>query len=285
MSHESRTEWFGFESGRLAHELRVMKALSVRWGREVKDSIVGLSILLIAQPLIWYVLFGGLFKQLTALPGFPVTSYSAYILPGIAMLISLGYITTGGMCIIEDFRDGILQKMWSAPISKFSIIGGRILIMAILSTTQVSFLVLLAYADGVRFAAGAVGVVLVLLMTAAFTAGVTALSLSIAYLLHQEFAFNAVTSFAVLPVIFASNAFIPIDMMPEWIAAIALVNPVTITINGLRAAVIDGLVLSEVGPALVLLVGFDVLAVLVAALTFRLNMERESVFLELCKNC
>lgn len=285
MSPESRTEQVAARPNRLAHELRVTKALSLRWAREVIDSPVGLSVLLIAQPVIWYVLFGSLFEQLTQLPGFPTTSYRGFILPGIAMLISLDYISTGGMCIIDDVREGMLQKMWAAPISKFSIIAGRILIMAALSTVQIGFLLVLTYADGVGIAAGPIGVLLLLSMTAAFTAGITALSLSIAYVFKHEFAFNAITSFAILPIVFVSNSFIPVAMMPEWVAAIAAVNPVTITVSGLRTIIIDGLIISEIVPAVAFLAIFDIGAVLVAALTFRMSIERESFLADLCKSC
>lgn len=285
MSLESATDLQQAVPDRVGHEVRVAKELTLRWGREVMDSPVGLGILLIAQPVIWYVLFGSLFGQLTQLPGFPVTSYRGYILPGIVMLIALDYISTGGMCIIDDIREGMLQKMWAAPISKLSIIAGRIVVMCLLSTLQIGFLLLLAYTDGVGIAAGLPGAALLLMMSAAFTAGITALSLSLAYLFKHEFAFNAVTSFAILPVVFVSNAFVPIGLMPDWVAGVAAVNPVTITVTGLRALVLNGFVAADVVPAVVFLAAFDVGAVLLAALTFRLSIERESLFADLCRFC
>jgi len=285
MSLESATDLQQGVPDRVGHEVRVAKELTLRWGREVMDSPVGLGILLIAQPVIWYVLFGSLFGQLTQLPGFPVTSYRGYILPGIVMLIALDYISTGGMCIIDDIREGMLQKMWAAPISKLSIIAGRIVVMCLLSTLQIGFLLLLAYTDGVGIAAGLPGAALLLMMSAAFTAGITALSLSLAYLFKHEFAFNAVTSFAILPVVFVSNAFVPIGLVPDWVAGVAAVNPVTITVTGLRALVLNGFVAADVVPAVVFLAAFDVGAVLLAALTFRLSIERESLFADLCRSC
>jgi ABC-type multidrug transport system permease subunit len=44
----------------------------------------------------------------------------------------------------------------------------------------------------------------------------------------------------VFPLVFASSAFVPVDSMPGWLQAFARVNPVTITVNALRALTYGG---------------------------------------------
>jgi len=41
-----------------------------------------------------------------------------------------------------------------------------------------------------------------------------------------------------LPLTFASSAFFPIDRMPEWLQAVANINPISYTINGMRQLLI-----------------------------------------------
>jgi ABC-2 type transport system permease protein len=41
-------------------------------------------------------------------------------------------------------------------------------------------------------------------------------------------------------VLFISNAFVPLDAMPAWMAAIARVNPLSYAITSLRILVLDG---------------------------------------------
>jgi ABC-2 type transport system permease protein len=49
----------------------------------------------------------------------------------------------------------------------------------------------------------------------------------------------AVMNLLNLPLTFASSAFFPIDRMPEWLQAVANVNPLSYTINGMRQLLIN----------------------------------------------
>ena len=65
-----------------------------------------------------------------------------------------------------------------------------------------------------------------------------------------------------MPIFFASNAIYPIAIMPVWLRAVALANPLTYEVDGLRALMLvggsstyglglDGLVLLAISSALV----------------------------------
>lgn len=262
----------------LVDHARVTWGLSERWFRETFQKPLGLLIILAVQPAVWYVLFGSLFEQMAALPAFPASDYRAFILPGIAVMMALGYFVAGGHCIIADLREGVLQKLWAAPISKLSVVSARLVVMATLNVIQTVFLFALAYLDGVRFEAGLLGAVVIVGMAALVTAATTALSMTIAYVLKHEFSFNIVTSFLVLPVVFVSNAFVPTSMMPTWLRAIAEVNPVSTTITAMRTLVIDGWVMDDVMPAIGILVGVTSVAILIATLSFTRKIEGEPLF-------
>jgi ABC-2 type transport system permease protein len=49
----------------------------------------------------------------------------------------------------------------------------------------------------------------------------------------------AVMNLLNLPLTFASSAFFPIDRMPGWLQAVAKVNPLSYTIDGMRQLLID----------------------------------------------
>ncbi|MFB6266708.1 MAG: ABC transporter permease, partial [Halodesulfurarchaeum sp.] len=101
-------------------------------------------------------------------------------------------------------------------------------------------------------------------------------ALLVAYALEYEFAFSVVTSFLVLPVLFVSNAFSPPAFMPDWLAAIARANPVSIAIDGMRALALDGWVWAEILPAVGLLVGLAIGLVVLTSLTFTRTLESET---------
>jgi len=90
-----------------------------------------------------------------------------------------------------------------------------------------------------RYIGCARGAAALLLLSVTLTAGLTALSIFIAYVLEHQFAFTAVTSFLVLPVVFVSNGFVPTSLMPGWLATVAELNPVSVTITGTGARRLD----------------------------------------------
>jgi ABC-2 type transport system permease protein/oleandomycin transport system permease protein len=67
------------------------------------------------------------------------------------------------------------------------------------------------------------------------------------------------------PLVFASSAFVPVASMPGWLQAFANVQPVSVTVNAVRALVIGGPVGHWLWQSLVwtfaILVVFTVLAV------------------------
>jgi len=43
-----------------------------------------------------------------------------------------------------------------------------------------------------------------------------------------------------MPIFFASNAIYPIEIMPPWLKAVSLANPLTYEVDGLRALMLAG---------------------------------------------
>lgn len=263
----------------LRAELSVTRRLSERWFREIGESVVGASILLAVKPVVWYVLFGSLFQAVAALPAFPAGDYRAFILPGIVGLLALEYVTVGGHCVVDDIREGMLGKLWTAPISRTSVVVARVVVMGALNAFQVAVLLAIATLDGVHLETGLAGAAALVGFSVALTAGLTALSLVVAYALKYEFAFSAVTSFLVLPVVFVSNAFVPTALMPGWLRVVADANPLTLAIGGMRTLVLDGWVAADVLPAAAVVVGFALVAGVGAVLAFERPMEPESSLL------
>lgn len=253
---------------------RVTYGMSLRWFREVFAEPLGLTIMLAIKPLVWYVLFGSLFEQVSQLPQFPVSDYQPYILPGIIVMMGLEYMTIAGSCVVEDLQEGFLQKMWAAPIDKSSIVFGRVIVMAALNALQMVALFVIAFAAGLTVETGVAGLAMILLMASLMVGTMSALSILVAYSVKQEFSFGVIASFFVLPVLFVSNAFMPTSLMPDWLGTLAELNPVSIITDGMRALIIDGWVMDDLLPALVLLVASLVISVAVTSFALTRAIER-----------
>jgi ABC-2 type transport system permease protein len=68
----------------------------------------------------------------------------------------------------------------------------------------------------------------------------TAVFMALAYRVPTHGTFFAVTGFVTLPLVFMSNAFVPVDAMPVWMEVVARVNPLTYAIEAMRILAIEG---------------------------------------------
>jgi ABC-2 type transport system permease protein len=126
------------------------------------------------------------------------------------------------------------------PIARSSVIMSRFLYQTVLLAGQVALVLGVAFAMGVRLASGPGGFVVLMLAVALLTLAVTAAFLALAYAVPGHGTFFAITGFASLPLLFISNAFVPFDAMPGWMAVLARFNPLSYAISSMRILVLEG---------------------------------------------
>ena len=204
------------------------------------------------QPALWLLIFGQTFSRLRVIDTGHVP-YLAFLAPGIiaqsALFISIFY----GIQIIWDRDAGILAKLMVTPAPSSALITGKSFAAGVRSVVQVVGVVALAYLLGVHMTVnplkilGAMGVVM---LGAAFFA---CLSMTLAGLVQNRDRLMGIGQAIMMPLFFASNALYPIALMPAWLQAISLVNPLSYEVDALR-----GLLL---GTHAHLLVDFGVLIV------------------------
>ncbi|MFC7099103.1 ABC transporter permease [Nonomuraea rubra] len=68
----------------------------------------------------------------------------------------------------------------------------------------------------------------------------TAAAMALACAVPSHGTFFAITGFASLPLLFMSNAFVPLTAMPGWMEVVARVNPLTYAIEAMRLLVLRG---------------------------------------------
>ncbi|HEX2044591.1 MAG TPA: ABC transporter permease, partial [Gaiellaceae bacterium] len=81
--------------------------------------------------------------------------------------------------------------------------------------------------------------------------------------------------FGVSVLTLVSGAYFPIDLFPGWVQAFAEVNPLAITIEGMREALLGGAGWSSVASDVAKLLPMSLASLLVGLLVFRLALKRE----------
>lgn len=193
----------------------------------------------LVQPVIWLLIFGSLFRSVTEIPGFAAgPSYLDYLVPGVVIMTALFSSGWSGMGTIDDIERGVLDRYLVGPTNRSAIIVGRVVHEAVSLVIQVLVIGGLALLLGARFEGGPVGFGVLLLAAILLAFTFASLSNAFALVLRQRESVIGVNQFMVLPLTFLSAAFMPLELVPDWIATFARYNPVNWAIEAGREALL-----------------------------------------------
>jgi ABC-2 type transport system permease protein len=221
------------------HWVQEVMALARRWWIELLRERLNL-LLSVAQPAIWLVFFGAGVERAIDATVIGTDDYVGFMLAGIITFTIVGNGVSGAMPLLWDKETGYLDRLMSMPIARSTVIVSRFVFQVAQQSAQILLVVLVALLLGVRVAAGPAGLVVILVAAALLTMSVTAAFSALAYAVPQHGTFFAIAGFVTLPLLFMSNAFVPLHAMPGWMAVVARLNPLTYAIDAMRTLVIDG---------------------------------------------
>jgi ABC-2 type transport system permease protein len=226
----------------------------------------------IAQSFFFLAIFGlGVGSFVGAVGG---TTYLSYLAPGI---IGMGLIfgsVASGISVIFDRQFGFMKEMLIAPVSRTSIIIGKILGGALTASIQGVILLGVATAMGAFvlssvFVLGAIAAVGVMLL---ITAGFVGLGVAIGSRLNDFHAFQLLSTFVLWPLFMLSGVFFPIEAVPFPLQVAMLADPMFYGVELLRWCLL-GTGTPLLGPfgwiiSLGVLVGFNILIIIVGTYLF-----------------
>ena len=186
-----------------------------------------------------YILFASTFSEVPNLGGFTTQDYNAFL---VAWIIVQAVVFTGGdsgFALITDMLSGYFDKLLLAPINRFSILLGSLLVAATRGALQSVVIILIAVGLGVSFQGGVPGVIVLILAASVF--GLVWACLSIISALQTKSAQATQSSFVLFfPFIFLTTAFVPEELLGGWFKVATKINPVTYVMEALRTIVIEG---------------------------------------------
>jgi ABC transporter DrrB family efflux protein len=201
------------------------------------------------QPVLVVLLFTYVFGGAIHPPG--VDRYVDFLLPGILVLsIAFGASQTG-VAIADDLVTGMIDRFRALPMTRSAVLAGRTVADAVRNLFVLLLLMAgVGYAIGFRFHAGAVAAAaaigLALLIGVAFS-WINAL---VGLLVHDAETAGLAGLMPVIVLVFTSSTFVPVATMPGWLQTFAKINPITVTVDALRALVLGGPTATHVWHAL-----------------------------------
>lgn len=190
----------------------------------------------LGQPLLFFVLFGAGLKGSFQAPGWSAglghaVSYQEYFFPGVATLIVMFTAIFSTISIIEDRREGFLQGVLVAPVSRLAIVLGKLGGGSALALLQAGLFLSLAPWLGFSFTTGSVVALLGFLTLISMS--LTALGFLIAWPMESTQGFHAIMSVFLMPMWLLSGSFFPGGGV-GWMSWIIRLNPLTYGVAGLR---------------------------------------------------
>lgn len=190
----------------------------------------------LGQPLIFWILFGAGLRNSFRPPAWAGSfgremTYQEYFFPGVAVMIVLFTAIFSTISIIEDRREGFLQGVLITPISRLSLVLGKLMGGTVLALIQAGLFLALAPVMGLSLGVGQALLIIAFLGTLAFA--LTGLGFLMAWQLDSSQGFHALMSVFLMPMWLLSGAFFP-GGETGWLSWVMRCNPLTYGVAGLR---------------------------------------------------
>jgi ABC-2 type transport system permease protein len=226
-------------------------------------------VLLLVQPMVWLVLYGQLFRNVTRLGGFGTTSYITFLAPAIVVMNAFFGATWSGMSMIADLDHKVIERFLATPASRFSLVLSQIVRSALTAAIQAVVILVVSLALGVRVHTGVLGWLTIIVAAILVNSAFAGVSQAIALLTRREATMIAIANFIGLPLLFLSTTMIARAQMPGWMQSVARFNPVDWGVRAAREVVLPGTSWGTVGLYLGLLLALSAVTAGWATYTFR----------------
>jgi ABC-2 type transport system permease protein len=228
----------------------------------------GRLLVTIARPLLWLFIVGAGFGSLIDAdePG----NYLRFILPGIVGMTILFSSVFSTISVVWDREFGFLREMLVAPVSRVTIVMGKLFAGSSLSLFQGTMLLIVAPFLGIEMTL--TKFISMFLLMGLVSLAITAFGLVIASFLTSLEGFNVIMNFIVLPMFFLSGALYPINTLPSFLIKLSYINPLCYGVDSFKHILLaDGGTLTAEFPLyvdIIFVAVFAVVMIITASLAF-----------------
>ena len=177
----------------------------------------------LVQPLLFWLFMGAGFSQSFSMGG-GGTGYREFFFPGIVLMLMLFAAIFSTITLIEDRNAGFLQGVLVAPVSRLSLVLGKVAGGTLIALAQAVIFLFFAPLAGIPLTVGMVLNLVVLFVLVGM--GFTGLGFAIAWLMDSVAGYHAVMSVVMIPLWLISGALFPVDGASPWLAFAMRCNPV-----------------------------------------------------------
>jgi len=198
--------------------------------------------------------------------------YISYLfLGGVLMSIGRGAVDTVGSSLRTEMRTGTLESCWIAPISRFTLLTGRIvlnLIFIMLFNLINGILIHVIFNPTWHLDWAALLLILVLTLVSNYSFGL--LMGGIVVVFKEVWSFRQMFM-SVLWIL--AGALFPVEVLPHWAQLLSYLVPYYYSLRDFRAVILKGATLLELSNDLFLLLLFSIVSLVLSYTLFK-RLER-----------
>ena len=240
------------QQGRLAKtfdEIRVIVWRNLSHIPRVPERLADVTVM----PIMFVILFGYVFGSAIALPGVEVgpeasAAYREFLIAGIFVQSMVFMSITTAVGVASDMREGVIDRFRSLPISRVSLLGGRVIATLVEGSLGITVMAICGLIVGWSAHNGFVDTVAAFALLAGIAFAMITMGTFIGQLVRNPMTAQVIGFVVVFPLTFASNAFVPTDNMPAFLKNFAEWNPVSAMVAATRDLFGNGYVVPPDAP-------------------------------------
>jgi ABC-type multidrug transport system permease subunit len=190
--------------------------------------------------------------------------------PGMGAMFVLMTLFSGMSALIVERQQWTLQRLAVMPVSRRTLLGGKILARFCLGLIQFGIVFIVGALFGMNFGKDPFAL---LLLVIAYTLAVTAITFAVGSGLKSPFQAVALGLLLTLTMAPLGGAWWPMDISPRFMQIVGHVSPVAWAMDGFTALTYRGAHLVNVLVPLAVLLGMAVVAFLIAIPRFRYHVD------------
>lgn len=202
----------------------------------------------------------------------PGMDYKAFTLP-VAILFAITGLSRA-MTLVTDIQTGYFDRLSLTPVNRLSLLLGLMVADLALVIALTLPVLALGLITGVRFDSGLVGMVAFIALSGLWGLAFAGFPYAIALKTGNPAAVN-MSFLLFLPFMFFTTAFLPIEVLTGWMAALATYNPVTYLLDALRSLVSEGWNVAELAKGLLAIAAVWAVSLTLALTALRGRVRRK----------
>jgi ABC-2 type transport system permease protein len=203
---------------------------------------------------MWILFFGFLFHRYDIGVDDRGVRYIDFLVPGVCAMTVLFGASQSGIGLLRDLQSGFLGRMLRSASAPMAVIAGKLLADMLRLVAQAIAIALLGVLIGAKLTPSLPGTVVTIAALGLFAIALCSLSCIVALKAKAHEGMAMFVHLVNLPLLFTSSVLVPERQMPDWLAALARFNPLTVTVDVARNALLFDTYASA-GRPLILLFG------------------------------